>query len=165
MVKKCVICGRQFAAPPSSKKVTCSRDCSTIRKVESHTGTSNTWSDESRKRLSAARKSEGYTPSLARAFVAAMARPDSQRGPQNRNAKRWVLIDPSGRRHEFTNLLDWARRHAELFDTVESDADRERVARNIRSGFGGIVLSMSGRRKTPCSTYKGWRLGDWPRDK
>lgn len=86
-------------------------------------------------------------------------------GAQHREAKHWALIDPDGRRHEVTNLLDWARQNAEAFDAVKSDADRERVANNIRSGFGGIVQSMMGRKKHPCMTYKGWRLGDWPRDK
>lgn len=94
-----------------------------------------------------------------------MARPDSQRGPNHREAKHWVLIAPDGVRFEIVNLLDWARRHAHWFDTVRDDADRERIAGNVRSGFGGIVQSMLGHKKRPCYTYKGWRIGDWPRDK
>ena len=77
----------------------------------------------------------------------------------------WVLISPDDITYRIINLKHWAREHAELFDTVTSDADRERIAHNIRTGFGNIVQCMSGRRKKPCMTYKGWRLGDWPRER
>lgn len=94
-----------------------------------------------------------------------MALPDSQRGPQHRDAKQWVLIAPDGIAYRIINLMDWAREHADWFDIVQDDADRERIARNIRSGFGQIVRSMKQLRKHPVYTYKGWRLGDWPREK
>lgn len=165
MLKTCVICGAQFTAPPSSKKITCSRACSTARKRMSHTNVSNTWNGQSRAALSARMKDLGYTPAARHALEAAMALPESQRGPLHRDAKIWTLIDPDGNRHHVVNLLNWAREHAEIFDAVADDADRERVANNIRSGFGGIAQSMMGRRKNPCFSYKGWRLGDWPRDK
>jgi len=163
MIKHCIICGATFAAPPSSKKVTCSPACSAARKTASHTGKRNTWSPEARRQLSARRKAEGYTPNARAGLTAAMARPDSQRGPQHREAKVWTLIDPEGHRHEVTNLLHWARINAHLFDTPADAADRERIANNIRSGFGQIVQSRLGHKKHPCYTYKGWTLGDWPR--
>lgn len=165
MIKYCVICGDPFAAPPSSKKITCSPACSAVRKAASHTGKRNTWSPEARAQLSRRRKADGYSPSARVGLAAAMARPDSQRGPEHRDAKIWVLIDPDGNRHEVVNLLHWAREHAHLFDTPVDDADRERIARNISTGFGGIIQSLECRKKHPCFTYKGWTLGDWPRDK
>lgn len=164
MIRHCVICGAAFTAPPSSKKITCSAACSTQRKRESHTGVSNHWSDSARATQSKRIKAKG-TEQANRALTIAMALPESQRGPQNRGSKVWVLVAPDGERFEVVNLMDWARHHAHWFDVVVDDADRERVARNIHSGFGGIVQTMMGQRKHPVRTYKGWGLGDWPRDK
>ena len=75
-----------------------------------------------------------------------------------------MLIAPDGERFVVINLRDWVRRHLLWFDTPVDDADRERIVRNVCTGFGGIVQSMAGRKKHPCFTYKGWRLGDWPRN-
>ena len=165
MIKHCVVCGAPFDAPPSSKKITCSKACSSERKSRTHTDIHNAWSADARARQSIRLHSLGATDSTRRGLEAAMTRPDSQRGPNHREAKRWVLIAPDGERFEIVNLMDWARRHAHWFDTVQDDADRERIAGNVRSGFGGIVQSMLGHKKRPCYTYKGWRIGDWPRDK
>ena len=165
MIKHCVICGAAFQAPPSSKRITCSAACSAKRKAQSHLGKSNHWSDDARKRLSTTRKAEGYSDNAKAGLAAAMALPDSQRGPQHRDAKQWVLIAPDDTVYHIINLMDWAREHADWFDVVQDDADRERIANNIRSGFGQIVRSMKQLRKHPIYTYKGWRLGDWPREK
>ena len=165
MIKYCVICGAPFQAPPSSKKITCSAACSTKRKTLSHMGKSNQWSEESQQNLSKIRKAQGYSDNAKAGLSAAMALPDSQRGEQHREAKIWVLIAPDDTVYHVINLLDWSRKHAHWFDAVQDDADRERIARNIRSGFGQIVRSMKRLRKHPIYTYKGWRLGDWPREK
>lgn len=165
MIRHCVICGTAFNAPPSSKKITCSPTCSAKRKAESHTGVSNAWSESAKLNQSRRLKSQGYSPNARNGLAAAMARPDSQRGQQHRAAKVWLLIDPGGQRHRVVNLMDWARAHAHWFDVPANDADRERIARNIRSGFGQIVQSRLGHRKNNIYTYKGWSLGDWPQDK
>lgn len=165
MIKHCVICGAPFDAPPSSKKITCSAACSTKRKAQSHIGKSYQWSDDARKKLSQTRKAQGYNDNAKAGLSAAMSLPESQRGPQHRDAKIWVLIAPDDTVYHVINLRDWSRKHAHWFDTVQDDADRERIANNIRSGFCGIVQSMIGRKKHPCFTYKGWRLGDWPKEK
>ena len=165
MIKHCVICGASFYAPPSSKKITCSPACSATRKAQSHTGVSNTWNKAARLEQSKRLQAQGYGPNARKGLAAAMDRPDSQRGPQHRAAKVWLLIDPEGKQHRVVNLLNWARVHAHWFDTPADDADRERIARNIRSGFGQIVQSRLGHRKTKIDTYKGWSLGDWPQDK
>lgn len=165
MIKHCVICGAAFPSPPSSKKITCSPVCSAKRKTESHTGIHNTWTETSKRNQSKRLKAEGYSPNARKGLAVAMARPDSQRGEQHREAKVWLLIDPEGQRHRVVNLRNWARTHAHWFDTPTDDADRERIARNVRSGFGQILRSMKNQRKDPIYTYKGWRLGDWPHDK
>lgn len=165
MIKRCVICGAEFYAPPSSKKITCSRECSARRKVISHTGVHNAWNETSRRDQSKRLKAQGYSESAKRGLAAAMALPESQRGPRHRDAKVWLLIDPEGQRYRVVNLLNWAREHAHWFDTPADEADRLRVANNISSGFKQIVQSRLGHRKHPVYTYKGWSLGDWPRDK
>lgn len=71
MVKRCVICGAAFSAPPSSKKITCSAECSARRRTMSHIGKRNTWSVEARARLSKARKDEGYGAAARRGLAAA----------------------------------------------------------------------------------------------
>ena len=165
MTKHCVICGASFSALPSSKKITCSKECSRIRKAQTHKGVSNVWGASARRKLSDVRKAEGYSTNAQKGLTAAMALPEGQRGEQNRNSKVWVLIDPSGYEFEITNLKDWARKHIDLFEPNADIDDREHIASNIRSGFGQIALSRSGKRKNPISTYKGWRLGTLPEKK
>ena len=165
MVKRCIVCGAEFNAPPSSKKITCSKECSVIRKRQSHAGVSNSWSSEARKKWSAKQKAGGFSANAQRGVAAALALPEGQRGPQNRGSKHWVLIDLDGHEHHVINLKDWARRNAELFDTVTDDNDRERVANNIKSGFAQIVRSMQGKRKDTIRTYKGWRVIGPPKGK
>lgn len=165
MIRQCVVCGCTFTAAPSSKKITCSAECSAIRKAQTHIGKRNIWSSEARAALSAQRKRDGLSDNARKGLNAAMAMPESQRGERHRAAKIWILIDPSGQRYRVVNLLDWARRHAHWFDVPADEADRERIARNVRSGFGQIVQSRLGHKRHPCYTYKGWTLGDWPREK
>ena len=58
MIKKCVVCGTEFRCPPSAKKVTCSKECSRIRKKETHEGKKNLWSEESKRRIAERGKTE-----------------------------------------------------------------------------------------------------------
>jgi len=110
-------------------------------------------------------KARGFSESAKLGLSAALSLPEGQRGPQHRDAKVWTIIDPEGRAHTVINLTDWARQNAHLFDTILTDADRERVAHNIRSGFGQIALSMNGKRERPVYSYKGWALVGLPRSK
>lgn len=64
MIKKCVVCGTEFRCPPSAKKVTCSKECSRIRKKETHEGKKNLWSEESKRRI--AERGKQKTLSLER---------------------------------------------------------------------------------------------------
>ncbi len=68
--KRCVVCGAEFAAPPSSKRITCSEECSSIRKSESHRGKSNKWGEETKARWAA----RGKTPNLQLGTPTAQAR-------------------------------------------------------------------------------------------
>ena len=110
-------------------------------------------------------REKGFTEQAQQALKAAMMLPESQRGQQHRSAKVWVLIDPDGEEHTIVNLLDWSRKNAHLFDVVITDADRERVATNIRTGFEHISRSIQGLREHPVYRYKGWGLAKPPEDK
>lgn len=151
--KICVICGKQFADPPSSKRVCCSKECSKRRKTISHIGKSNPWPAEARKK----RSMLGQTENLKKGTAAAMELPEGQRGPQNRCAKSWTLKSPDGIIYEVTNLLDWCRNNAGLFGKEPNDKN----AKCISSGLLGVKRSMEGKRKPPVNSYMGWTILDW----
>jgi hypothetical protein len=160
MNRKCVICGKEFYAPPSSKKITCSKACSAVRKSQTHKGKPHKWSADKR---GSARAAAAKTGNLRNGTKAALQLPEGQRGPQNRESKIWHLRDPAGNPVLAVNLLDWARLHAaDYFDMEPTD----RSAHTIATGFRQIKLSMEGKRfqngkPTPVSTYKGWTLVAW----
>ena len=96
---------------------------------------------------------------------ASMLIPESQRGPQNRTAKNWILIDPDGNHIEVVNLLDWAREYYDFFEPDSDDIDLS--ARRISQGFQAIASYMRGvpSRKRPVTSYKGWGLYALPTEK
>lgn len=98
MIKKCVICGEGFPSPPSSKKITCSRECSLIRKSQSHMGKSNAWSGAA----------------LQRATERAAAMTPEER--QRRGFVRWNIVwlktaQPHVRKTTKDGLLLWMNRN------------------------------------------------------
>ena len=108
MTKHCPICGKEFKSPPSSKKVTCSKECSSINKSNTHQGKRNKWSDESRQRVSAL----GMTDNLRKGTPAAQGSPIAGPFETNRNAKEWRLMAPDGTIYEVLNLALWLRNNA-----------------------------------------------------
>lgn len=93
MIRQCVICGAEFDTPPSSNKRTCSPACSAAWRSQQHKGRHNKWSASAKRNAAAA---AGKTGNLAHGTKAALALPEGQRGPQNRNAKIWHLRTPDG---------------------------------------------------------------------
>lgn len=162
MIKKCVICGAVFQAPPSSKKVTCSAACRSKRAAEA-ARRGHKWSDDARRRRAS---DPDVIDSLrhvsADGLAAAAALPEGQRGPQNRESKVWELIDPDGNHITVTNLLDWARNNYTLFEPPCDDVDAAAI--RVSTGFRAIATSMRGARcrKRPVSSYKGWGLARLP---
>lgn len=154
MIRYCVVCSRAFSAPPSSKKVTCSPDCSRIRKRQAHLGVSNRWSDAARARLAAA----GRTPNLCLGTPAAQKSPIAGRYETNQEAKVWRLVDPVGNEIVVRNLLMWARANTCRFGKPAGD----KSARQIAAGFKAVAQTLRGTRKTPASTYMGWTLNGAP---
>ena len=154
MTQRCVICGREFEAPPSSKKITCSPECSRARKRISHTGKHNDWSSEARARLSKA----GQTSNLKLGMPAAKASPISGRYETNQEAKIWHLISPSGEEIVVRNLLLWARANTDRFGKPPGDHSASQIAH----GFAAVAATHRGTRKTPAWSYYGWRLAGAP---
>ena len=149
-IKICAVCGKPFADPPSSKRVCCSKDCSSIRKTLTHAGTRYSWSDEAKARNAG----RFNTKNLEEGTAAASKLHGGQRGPQNRGSKYWALKSPDGTVYEIINLLDWCRNHTDLFGM---DAG-EKSAKSISNGIIAVKRSMEGKRKNRVSSYKGWTL-------
>lgn len=167
MDKKCVICGSVFQAPPSSKKVTCSPACRSRRAaLAAKSSTGRTWSPGKREKRANDPDVIAKMASIQRVGTqAALEIPESQRGPQNRTSKIWVLIDPLGNRIPVVNLLYWCRENYTLFEPPCENVDK--AACRIASGFRAIASSMRGvkSRQRPVSTYKGWGLAKIPIEK
>lgn len=144
--RSCVVCGETFFAPPSSKKITCSPPCSSIRKTASHVGKSNQWSIEARARLA----KNGQTPNLTKGTGAALKSPVSGPFESNQEAKRWWVISPDGDTYEVVNLAKWCRDNPDLFD-----GHSHRLANH---GLRQIQLSLMGRTKRRVSSWHGWSL-------
>lgn len=159
MTRKCVICGKGFQCAPSSKKVTCSRECSRERKRQTHTGKSNAWSEEAKTRL----REKGQTANLKNGADAARMSPISGRYETNQEAKIWILVDPAGNEIIVRNLLLWARENTHLFNKPPGD----KSALQISCGFRAIAQTISGNRGAPgkprgAMTYFGWTLKNLP---
>lgn len=156
-VKRCVVCGKEFEAPPSSKKITCSRECSKIRKERVHTGLRWSVSEEGRSHM----KKEGAALERARetalaASAIASTIPEGQKGPQNRTCKVYVLKDPDNVLHTVVGLLPWARENYALFEPQSKEPQASAI--RISSGFRAIISKSPSRINRPVSSYKGWQI-------
>lgn len=166
MIKYCIICGAAFESPPSAKKVTCSPACRSIRAEQAARTAKRTWSQGARdRRATDPAIAEHLAQIQPLGTASALARPEGQRGEQNRASKTWELIDPTGNRIVVKNLLDWSRKNYTLFEPV--GADPEQAAMRISSGIKAIASSMRGvkSRTRQVSTYKGWGLAALPKDR
>lgn len=128
--RECVVCGQRFQVPPSSSKVCCSPACSTAHRREMY-------------------ESGVYSAATRSMLAAKQASPLLAPGPQNVNAKTWVIRSPDGQVHECRNLMDWLREHADMLDGTPKQA---------WDGITKIKYSMQGKRKNPSRTWKGWTL-------
>lgn len=154
MIKKCVICGKEFKCSPSDKKVTCSSDCRSIRASRTHKGKRNKWSEASKEKL----RGKGLTNNLQKGTPAAQKSPKSGRYETNVNAKNWHLISPDGKHYCFRSLNFWLRENCEeLFDCAPDSAQ----FRNITSGLSRVKRCVMGQLppdQRPGYTYKGWTV-------
>lgn len=158
-VKTCVECGKAFYAPPSSKKITCSKDCQ--KSYASKRSKGRTLSDKTKQKISEKAKGRDMSDLQKAGTEAALRSPNSVRFTTNVNAKDWHLISPKGKHYYFHSLNHWLRENGlELFG-CEPDS---REYHNVRSGLTGAKRAMRGK-KYPCCTYKGWQVIPTEQDK
>lgn len=145
MIKRCVICGKEFKSPPSDKVVSCSPECRSERArraVIARDGVKIFHTPEVLEKLKESPKRKEHIKKLqVIATNAAMQLPGNQKGVQNRTGKLWILIDPTGNKHAAINLLQFIRDNAELFDIMPDD---EKSIRRISYGFRQISRTLSG---------------------
>lgn len=147
--KICVVCGKEFSAPPSSKKITCSAECSRERKRITHTGKSNVWSEESKKNLSL----KGQTENLKKGTDAARRSPIAGAFATNQNAKHWVLKSPTNVIYECDNLNLFIREHPEWFPNPTSASSALRASAACLAG-----KASPSRKDRQFGQYKGWQV-------
>lgn len=128
MMRKCVICGKEFSCSPSDKTVTCSKECSRVNKSRTHVGKKNVWNQESREKL----KKLGQTENLKKGTAS--------------QEKIWILTSPEKKQYICKNLRAWAREHCDLFGLDTSEENAQRIA-------SGLSQAKCGKTVT---TYKGW---------
>ena len=158
--KICPVCGKEFYAPPSSKKITCSKECASKRKSDTNTGKTFRWSDAARQRYSQSpahiQQAKGQA---AEAAKASMALPESQKGSQHRDAKVWIVKSPDNTIIKIVNITQWARENYQLFEPYTTDIDA--TVKRIKAGFSAMASSMAGYRNDTghkVGQYKGWQL-------
>ena len=150
--KKCVICGKEFPCPPSSKTTTCSKEC---RSERARRRAGCKLSDKARANISAGAKKRGMSADLQQAATAAaQASPKAGRFVTNSSAKSWTLISPEGRTYEVMNLRLWVRENADLFECDGSEKGIDRIARGFYTISRNVRLNQRGQ------TYKGWIVAE-----
>lgn len=153
MIKKCVECGAEFSAPPSSKKITCSKSCSSRRRSRLLTG--HITSDHVRQQNSMFAKKRGFTENLKKGTAAAMHSEKGGRNELNSSAKTFVIISPDSKLFKVTNLRHWIRNNIDLFDCTLTDENVDRIANGFYTIKRNIKFDRRGK------TYKGWTIEDW----
>lgn len=148
MIKHCVICRSDFTAPPSDKKVTCSKACQSERARRARKGKGQPWSEASRRALA----KRGQTENLKLGTPSALQSPISGPFESNQNALIWTIQSPDGVTFQFRNLNLWLRVHADILPgTIEQ----------ARAGLMQIKRSKEGKTKRPVGSWKGWKLIGW----
>ena len=151
--KKCVICGKLFYTPPSSKIVTCGKDCS--RKYHANLiHSQNLWTTERNKKISDGAKKRDMTELQKIGVEAAKQSPKSGRFVTNINAKNWHLISPDGVHYRFHSLKYWLRHDGAKFFGIEDPDGIE-----FRRACAGLYTAKRGALgKIQTCTYKDWRV-------
>lgn len=143
MIKRCVICGKEFKSPPSDKVVTCSPECRSERARRALIARGNIFrTPEILKKIKESPKKKAHAREIQPlGKKAAMELPGGQKGIQNRTSKLWILIDPSGHKHAAINIAQFIRDNAKSFGI---EPDDERSVHNIYSGFRVIARTIAG---------------------
>lgn len=150
--RTCVICGREFECPPSSKTVTCSSECR--KEYARRRSTGRVFTQEAREKISEKAKGRNMADLQAIAVAAAKKSPKSGRFVTNRNAIDWHLVSPDGRHYYFHSLNNWIRENGEELFGCRPDTQK---FLNAISGLQGAKRATLGKNYGSC-TYKGWRV-------
>lgn len=156
--KVCVVCGATFPCSPSSKTITCSKECLSVRRSKVLRG--RLLSENTKQKLSEAAKKFGHTANLEAGTPAAQASPLAGKSPENSSAKEWVLLSPSGTTYHCTNICDWSRKNANALSLFFPDGTELNVVA-YRFAKGITALKNRIKLKRGCQTYKGWQLIGW----
>ncbi|MGN0624593.1 MAG: hypothetical protein ACI4JA_11690 [Oscillospiraceae bacterium] len=151
-IKSCVECGKKFACPPSSKKITCSKECS--RKRRSRLLKGHEVSPEARAKISAASKGV-FNKALLLGTFAAQASPKAGRFDTHSCARDWILVSPENKKYYCTNLSNFIRNHLELFERYDGETD-EKMTYRISRGFTTIKRHV--KYNLRGIYYKGWTV-------
>lgn len=137
--RRCVICGQDFACPPSGRATTCSPNCRSKRATLAHKGKPCPWLAEL-----------GQTSGLQLGTAAAQLSPVAGSFETNHFAKLWWVVGPNGERYAVRNLRLWCREHAELFapDSWTRAYD----------GIQHVQSWLTGHRTRAITQWKGWAL-------
>ena len=155
MIRICVECGAEFNTPPSSNKLTCSKECSSKRRSRLLKG--HKTSDETKEKLRKSAKENGFFENLKKGTAAAKASEKAGRFEKNSSAKTFLLVSPDRKQYEVTNLRNWVRNHIDMFD-CDGSSDEEIVDKIIH-GFYTIKRNI--KKNLRGQTYKGWTIYGW----
>lgn len=112
--------------------------------------------DETRRKMSESAKKRGIPESVRLKGVRNKA--NSEKGgrtEKNRNAKEWYLISPNGERYHVSNLLDFIRKHAEMFGVDEND---DMQVTNVRNRFSALKFHMNKNDGLQTTCCGGWSI-------
>lgn len=150
MIKKCVICGKEFKSPPSAKKITCSKECLCIRRGQVSRG--RKLSEKARANMSESSKNRKHYDNLKGGTRAAQLSPKSGKFETNVSAKSWAIISPKGEEYYCRNLSNFIRKNPELFDIDGSAKECHRIVRGFYTIKRNTRLNMKGQ------SYYGWTI-------
>ena len=150
MIKKCVVCGKEYKCPPTNNVLTCSPECSRKRRSELLTG--KEVKAETREKLSEIAKERGFTDNLRKGTPAAQKSPKVGRFDTNVNAKDWILISPAGKRYECHSLKNFIRKNPEIFGIGGTDEEVEKIANGLRAIKCNILHNRKGQ------SFHGWTI-------
>ena len=148
MKKLCVICGEEYTASPSDKRMTCAQPaCVSARRRQTHQGRKVVWSQAARARASA----RGETPNLKLGTPAARKSPIAGPFETNQEAKLWWVRNlVTGDRYEVHNLCKFCRDHPELFAPDPWE--------NAYAGLRQVQAWLVGKTPRQVSRWKTWTL-------
>lgn len=157
VVKKCVVCGKEFYCESSRDIVTCSKECRLIHLSQTHTGLKR--SEESKRRMSETRRANPRNTEIQRkATEAAKNSPKSGRFETNRAAIDWHLVSPEGEHFYIHSLSFWLRENCNKYFGVEPGSKQ---FFNIIAGLSRVKRSVLGtlpEGQRPGYSYKGWSV-------